>query len=132
MAPVPVLTPEKELAKRELVLTLAFFVVPLLLLLAMIGGVALLLNGVGMPGHQDPHFYAQYCRVELGMTRAEVESVFGFAGRELTAAELSVANIKDPRPEGFKAYQWHHGSCWATVQFVEGRVIAKDFFEPYL
>lgn len=60
-------------------------------------------------------------KVKVGMTQAEVRAILGEATE---ASSLDVAGFSGTTST------WRHGDTTITIQFVNGKVVAKQFAKP--
>ncbi len=60
-------------------------------------------------------------KVRVGMTQAEVKGILGEATE---ASSLDVAGFSGTTST------WRHGEVTITIQFVNGKVVAKQFAKP--
>ncbi len=60
-------------------------------------------------------------KVQVGMTQAEVKGILGEATE---ASSLDVAGFSGT------SSTWRHGEVVITIQFVNGKVVAKQFTKP--
>jgi hypothetical protein len=85
--------------------------------------------------------YANYERIQVGMTLTEVERLLGAPGEEIDESFVALTNVGDKKTKrvvsGDKYYKWFKDKAdvlgaWIVISLKNGLVAEKYYWEPSL